>query len=259
MIQKNAEPFFFPGGPVGCLLVHGFTGTPNEMRWLGEYLAAQGQSVLGVRLAGHATCLEDMQRTSWKDWLACVEDGYHLLSGVAQEIYVIGLSLGGILSLTFASGRLTPDCSLAGAVAMATPQHLWFNPLLSKSIGWISRIKPIQPKQGSDWHDPIAEQSQLCYSENPLRQVAELQAVLVEMNNSLPEISCPVKLIYSRDDQTVRPEARHAELIYEKLGSRQKELIWIEGSGHVLTRDLQRETVFSEVANFVRHHSRPSG
>ena len=78
------------------------------------------------------------------------------------------------------------------------------------------------------------------------------------MNKGLPEISCPVKLIYSRDDQTVKPEARHAELIYEKLGSRQKKLVWIEGSGHVLTRDLQREAVFIEVANFVKQHSRLS-
>ncbi len=66
----TAEPFVFPGGPVGCLLVHGFTGTPKEMRWLGEYLAGQGHTVLGVRLAGHATQPEDMIRARWWDWAA---------------------------------------------------------------------------------------------------------------------------------------------------------------------------------------------
>jgi hypothetical protein len=53
--HPSTEPFYFPGNEIGCLLIHGFTGTPKEMRWMGEYLARQGYSVLGVRLAGHAT------------------------------------------------------------------------------------------------------------------------------------------------------------------------------------------------------------
>ena len=94
LILPTAEPFFLPGDDTGCLLVHGFTGTPKEMRWLGEYLNAAGRSVLGVRLAGHATSLDDMARTRWQDWLASVEDGIGLLSGVTKRIFVLGLSMG---------------------------------------------------------------------------------------------------------------------------------------------------------------------
>ena len=54
----DIRPFFFAGGDVGCLLVHGFTGTPHEMRFLGERLAAQGYTVSGVCLAGHATSVK---------------------------------------------------------------------------------------------------------------------------------------------------------------------------------------------------------
>jgi len=89
MIIPTAEPFFFPGGPTGCLLVHGFTGTPKEMRWLGEYLASRGYSVLGVRLFAHATYPEDMIRARWYDWLASVEDGWHYLSGLTQQIFIL--------------------------------------------------------------------------------------------------------------------------------------------------------------------------
>src|SRR5689334_2690073 len=95
-IIPTAEPFFFPGSDVGCLLVHGFTGAPKEMRKMGEYLHAQGFSVLGVRLAGHATRPEDMIRNNYADWLASVEDGFDLLSGAAQHIYLMGLSMGGV-------------------------------------------------------------------------------------------------------------------------------------------------------------------
>ncbi|MBI1854527.1 MAG: carboxylesterase, partial [Chloroflexi bacterium] len=64
-IIPTAEPFFLPGSKTGCLLIHGFTGAPKEMRWMGEYLADKGYSVLGVRLAGHATRPEDMIRSNW--------------------------------------------------------------------------------------------------------------------------------------------------------------------------------------------------
>jgi carboxylesterase len=48
-IVPNSEPFFFPGGPTGCLLMHGFTAMPEEMLPLGEFLDSWGYSVLGMR------------------------------------------------------------------------------------------------------------------------------------------------------------------------------------------------------------------
>jgi carboxylesterase len=63
-IIPTAEPFFFPGNGqntrIGCLVTHGFTGAPKEMRWLGESLNRQGYTVCGIRLTGHATRPEDM-------------------------------------------------------------------------------------------------------------------------------------------------------------------------------------------------------
>jgi carboxylesterase len=49
----------------------------------------------------------------------------------------------------------------------------------------------------------------------------------------------------------VLPEDGHADLIYNALGSTQKSLIWVEGCGHVITRDAARETVFQHVSAFV--------
>jgi carboxylesterase len=126
-IIPTAEPFFFPApktssNSVGCLLVHGFTGTPKEMRGMGEYLARQGYSVLGIRLTGHATQPDDMRRSRCADWTVSVEDGYQLLRGVADNIYLVGLSMGGVLSLLM-STRL----DVKGVVAMSTPYRLPVN------------------------------------------------------------------------------------------------------------------------------------
>ena len=94
-IIPTAEPFLLPGdsSKPACLLIHGFTGTPKEMRWMGEFLNRQGYTCLAVRLTGHATDPEDMIRSRWTDWAASVEDGYALLRGLTDNIFLIGLSM----------------------------------------------------------------------------------------------------------------------------------------------------------------------
>ncbi|MDP1778829.1 MAG: hypothetical protein Q8K73_00995, partial [Anaerolineales bacterium] len=59
----TTEPFLLRGNKTGILLIHGFTGAPKEMRWMGEYLNEQGFTCLGIRLNGHATTPEDMRRS----------------------------------------------------------------------------------------------------------------------------------------------------------------------------------------------------
>lgn len=94
-IVPGSEPFFFPAGPTGCLLLHGFTATPDEMRPLGEFLASKGYSVLGVRLAGHTTHPDDLKRTRKTDWLDNIEeDRLALLSNACSRRVLIGQSAG---------------------------------------------------------------------------------------------------------------------------------------------------------------------
>lgn len=241
----TAEPFLLPGGATGCLVVHGFTGTPKEMRWLGDALNEKGHTVLGIRLAGHATQLKDMVRTRKEDWLASVEDGWHLLQGMCDNIFVIGLSLGGVLSLVIASTH-----KVAGVAALSTPFSLPDDPRIP-FIKPISLVQPMLPKGEPDWHDPQASSDHVCYPMDPTRSYAEVRDLLKEMRKSLPLIHAPALLVYSREDQTVRAEDQHAERILAALGSREKTLVWVENSGHVITRDAARQEVFLAVCQFV--------
>ncbi len=251
MIKPGAEPFFFPGGRTGCLLVHGFTGTPYEMRWLGEKLAGQGYSVLGVRLTGHSTRVEDMVHTRWQDWLACVEDGYHLLHGITDQVVLVGLSLGGILSLIFASGRFTPHCPVDGVVALAAPHHLPANPLLLSSLKPLSIFQAYRKKTPAAWYDPETEKTQVSYTLDPTRSFAELRDALVEMRAGLSQVRTPTLLIYSKQDCAVTPQECHAELILSALGTPVKELVWVENSNHNIAQDAQRQKAFAIAADFI--------
>ena len=250
-IIPTAEPFYFPGNKTGCLLVHGFTGAPKEMRWMGEFLAGKGYSVLGVRLTGHATHPEDMIRSRYTDWMASVEDGYHLLSGAVDHIFLIGLSMGGVLSLLM-STRLT----VSGVVAMSTPYRLPDDPRLRfvRQLAW---FMPYMPKSNdapvADWFDKEAFKSHVSYPQNPLRSIAELVLLLDEMRASLSQIKVPVLLVHSKDDVYV--DSTNMQQIYDHLGTSDKQMMWVEGSGHVIPREPPRQQVFMAAEDFIHRVS----
>jgi carboxylesterase len=250
-IIPTAEPFLFLGKPSkpACLLVHGFTGTPKEMRWMGEFLNQQGYTCLAIRLAGHATEPEDMIRSNWIDWTASVEDGYQLLREMTGDIFLVGLSMGGALSLL-----LSTRFDVRGVVVMSTPYKLPYDPRL-RYIDWISRIVPYMPKSreapGTGWFDQDSWKDHISYPQNPLRSIGQLNQLLAAMRTALPQVHVPVLLMHSMDDHYVLPE--NMELLYADLqNASDKTKLYVTGSGHVLPRDAARQEVFGLALEFVQ-------
>jgi carboxylesterase len=229
-------------------LIHGFTGTPKEMRWMGEFLSSRGYTSLGVRLAGHATRPRDMIRQRHTDWMASVEDGYALLRGCTARVVLVGLSMGGVLSLLM-STRL----EVAGVVCMSTPYELPPDPRL-RFVNEMSVVKPFIPKSklppGSGWFDAEAWKEHVSYPMNPVRSLGELNKLLGEMRAELPQVRVPVLLVHSTDDGYVLPD--HAGKIYAELGTQDKQQVSVHGSGHVITRDAARLEVFEQALKFIQ-------
>ena len=244
--MKGGEPFFFPGNRTGCLLVHGFTGAPNEMRALGEHLAHDGFTVLGIRLHGHGTRIEDLIRSREQDWIASVEDGFRLLEGCCDHIFVLGLSMGGVLALH--AGAHLPA---AGIIAMSAPHHTPnpFVPPLRPFLPLLSRVWRYAGKGSSDLRDEEAHKTHIDYHAHPVRAVAEFEDLVRQMRAALPGLKVPVLLIQSRADETV--PAEHALQIQAALGSADNSIVWLENSGHVVTRDIEQEIVFKAAETFI--------
>lgn len=245
MLVKNAEPFYYPGNETGCLLIHGFTGAPTEMRPLGDYLAGYGYSILGIRLAGHGTKIEDMDRVRWDDWSASVLDGWHLLRSTTKHIFLIGLSMGGALALYHAS-----FLPVTGVVGLSTPYQIREDPRL-KFLPLLRFLIPSIDKGDSDWQDPDAVKDHFSYDRYPTKGILQLNSLLNSLRAALPKISAPALLIHSRKDLGVPPE--NLELLYNALGTPEelKQKVILENSGHVVTRDLDRDLVFQSVQSFI--------
>ncbi len=252
MIIKNAEPFYFPGNSTGCLLIHGFTGAPTEMRPLGDFLAEKGYSVLGIRLSGHGTKMADIQRSHWQDWSGSVLDGWHLLQSSTNKIILMGLSTGGVLALYHAS-----FLPIQGVVSLSTPYRIGSAPKLAL-LPFLSGIIPYLKKGKSDWHDPDAAKDHISYEKFPTRAIVQLTLLLQEMRNSLPKVTVPALLMQARGDQLVGPE--NMSRIYQELGTAEenKEMVLLENSGHVVTRDSDKMIVFNKVQSFIQRVKVPN-
>jgi carboxylesterase len=247
-IMPGGEPFFFPGNGTGCLLAHGFTAAPQEVRELGEFLARAGYSVLGVRLAGHGTRWQDLSRTRWTDWLASLEDGYYLLREGCDQVVLLGSSTGGDLSLILAA-----QLPVAGVVTMSTPFQLppiTALKLLYPILKPVSIILPMLKKGPPDWRDPAAAQTRVQYNCYPLRAVRQFGLMLEAMRSLLGDVRVPTLLMHSRQDGFIP---------YEDMRRLQGALVnssvttyRVEESNHIITCDISRHAVFDQALRFVQ-------
>jgi carboxylesterase len=259
-LLKGAAPFYFPGNEIGCLVVHGFTGTPYEMRWLGQYLNQQGFTVHGPRLAGHTTTIDDMIHTTWREWYISVLAAYEMLREQCRKVFVLGLSMGGSLSLMLASRE-----PVDGIVAMSSPYdfHDWREPFLplinlfvktmpkseesSQGDAFLQHVKAEQQARGEE---PIGHPN---YPARPVRAIRELVSLLAVMREGLPNVTAPALLIHSRADELVPFD--NLDAIYNAINSPDKQKLVLEKSGHVVTEDVEREVVFKAAADFIKTHS----
>ncbi|MGH7858450.1 MAG: alpha/beta hydrolase [Candidatus Binatia bacterium] len=244
--DERARSFRLGGGDKGCLLLHGFTGTPAEMRPIGEALAARGFTVIAPLLPGHGTRVEELAPTRWEDWYASALEAWEALAPRARV--VAGLSMGGLLALHLAHDR-APEVR---AVAALAPVLRLRNQRAAEQALWISRM-PLLPrrvaivrKDGTAAPEPSRKTPS--YDEVPLRALGSMIRLQRLVALELPEIVAPVLIVEGGRDRTIAPEAGAA--IESALGSARKRRILFPESAHILTEEPDAAEVVAAVEEF---------
>ncbi len=255
-VRRGAEPFFFDGesdhAAVGCVLAHGFTASPEEMRWLGEHLNAQGLTVYCPRLAGHGLTPARMRPQHWLDWYDDVRDAAILLRARCRKVYAVGLSMGGLLSLQVAAAGLVD-----GAVIMAAPFYVESS--LLPYARWLKYVVRFRRANPGDLDARVREAQRVMGREDygraayddftPVASAEQLYNLMNNTRKKLDLITVPLLALYSRADQTVPFDnlqillngVVHADVTHHVF----------KKSDHVLTQDIEREKVFALVWNWL--------
>ena len=241
-----AKEIFISGEPdkPGVLLIHGFTGSPYEMKYLGERLGEKGFTVHGVRLPGHGTNSEDFFASNSEQWLEKATQAYEDLSQKVSKVYVAGLSMGGILSLLLASTFPIERLALAAPAVAVTRKHFTLTPLFSKFVPRTPKVFEPDPNDSPELQELRSRYE--CY--NWVKHAAMLRKMQLRTIRILPKIQSETLIFVSRSDTTVPPYA--AKIIEANIGSKKTSTIVLENSSHLITTHVDKERVANEIIDW---------
>ncbi len=266
---------FMPGtNGRALILIHGLTGTPNEMRFLAWFFNAQGYTVSCPRLANHGQPLPVLRSTPWEKFYATVRDAYGAVRQDHQQVYVSGLSMGALLALLLADEF--PE-AIAGVSCLSPTLFYdgwnvpWYNILLNlapmtglQDFFYFKEEPPYGLKNErirdrvhqyyaaaslQDMHDV----DRFGYPYFPVRLLSELRRLVRHLQPRLGSIHSPCQVIQARHDDV--SSVRNAVLIYDRVASTRKEIVYLEDSYHVITADQERGKVANHMLEFFSHES----
>lgn len=250
-VLPGAEPYCHDGGPIGALLCHGFTSTPQPLRPWAQYLAAADLSVGLPRLPGHGTRWQDLTRTGWPDWYAAVDRGVRDLRERCDTVLAMGLSMGAALALRLAQQHGT---GLDGLV-LVNPSVTGADPRL-RVVPLLKHLVASTPGISGDIKRP--DRTELAYSRTPLHAVDSLRDLWRQVRHDLADVTQPLLVYRSTVDHVVGPQS--VELLLARVSSTDVTVRWCTDSYHVATLDNDAEAIFAGSLAFARRiHARTAG
>ena len=234
------KPFTIESGKRAVLLLHGFTGNPNDVKRLGRYLAERNYTVHAPLYKGHGLDPLTLIQSNPQEWWDSVVEGYDVLREKGyEEIAVAGVSLGGIFSLKLGVERPMKAIVTMSAPAIAKSP----DSLQSRIIDYAINYKKLSGTYDADidTRQAISELMQMPSLEN-------LQTMINDTSDKLNTLLTPIHVLRGLEDDPYYCES--ADLIYSSVKSRIKSVKTFVNSGHILTLGKEKELVFEEIYRF---------
>lgn len=229
--------------PLGVLILHGFTASLDTVKGLVPTVERLALPYRMPLMRGHGTRYEDLEGVGPAEWYADAEAAMVDLLQEVEQVVVVGLSMGGLVTLNLAWRH--PD--KLKAMVLLAPALRFADPLvaLTPLLGLLFRF----------WNSPNSfadrELAKGCtnYPKFPVSTFNKFLNYANETEGHLGEIRVPALVLHSRKDTIIHPIT--VKLLEERLGSPQKRVIWFERSGHEMMQDLEAEAVFEAIGGYL--------
>ncbi len=241
---ESAAPFAADGGPVGALVLHGFTGSPQTVRPWAQHLAEGGLTVRAPLLAGHGGSWQQLGKTGWTDWYASAARAFEELAARCDQVFVTGISMGGCLAFRLAE---THGNRVSGLVVV-NPSLAGDNPLIPFAPVLKYLIRSL-PSIGGDIKNPAAREG--AAKRTPVASVATMPRMWKATAAGLAAVTQPVLVFRSTVDHVVGPASMKV-LTGALPGAEVRPL---GNSYHVATLDNDAPEIFDGTLAFITKHS----
>jgi len=236
--QLEGNSIFWKGNSTGVLLIHGFTATTAEVRWLAEYFRKTGFTVSAPLLPGHGTNPEDLNAVKYQDWISCVCEAYLNLKNQCSQVIVGGESMGAVLGLYL------------GEVYKEIDALLLYSPAIKvSSLRFAKYIKYFAPFLEKSNNDP-QDTSWQGYTVYPLKGAYEFNKLQKIVINKLSEVHQPALILQGIHDKTIDIES--GKLILDAIQSENKSLKFMHGSGHVMLLEKEIDLIIKYTTQFLK-------
>jgi carboxylesterase len=193
-----------------------------------------GYSVKAPLLPGHGTTLELMNTIKMKEWIESIDSAYLELSQNHRSIFVFGESMGALLTCYLAHKH--PEIKKIFLFAPALRiDGLWQSVFLWPFVSYVY-------KKHTD-----ATMLWQGYNVIPLRAASQLYKLQKQVRKCLPAIKTDCLIFQGKKDQTINADG--AVEVFQKLGSKKKELIWLDESSHCILLDQELSKVVEICVN----------
>lgn len=247
---SRPKPIFFPSNQPdrshAILLLHGFTGSPQDLKKLGTSLKNQGFACYVPIYSGHGFGAEALLQSSVNQWWEDAQAAYAFLHrhGYAK-ISVIGHSLGGVFALQLAQNHnLTAMISLCAPIVSASDLPSDTLDLKSRLHTYAKQYKKLEQKS-----DDIINLELALLAQQPSPLLDKITRFIEATSAGLAKIHCPVQVLQGALDA---PRYQHsAALITETVSSTIKQSHYYPHSGHMLMLEADHQQVFRDIAGFL--------
>jgi carboxylesterase len=216
--KPEHQAFSLPGGAAAALLVHGFPGSPAEMRGLGLALQKAGLSVEGILLPGFGQQIDTLFERHYTEWSAAITDRLRQLKSQHQPVLLAGFSMGGALALQ-ACVEEKPDALVLLAPFWKLEGGLWgLLPFLRMIFPKIHPFRLVKMdfsdpelRKGMDifmpgvnLDDPEVQQGMRDFA-IPIAIIDEIRKAGLAAWHAAPKATLPTLILQGTADELVKP------------------------------------------------------